>query len=107
MKESWIMAIGYLTMQARTAHDALPLKGVRVTVLDDEQNRIYELTTDENGETGKVPLETMDKSYSQNENFTGTPYVAYNVSAQAEGFEPVYVSDVPDRKSTRLNSSHR
>ena len=98
------MAIGYLTMQARTAHDALPLKGVRVTVLDDEQNRIYELTTDENGETGKVPLETMDKSYSQNENFTGTPYVAYNVSAQAEGFEPVYVSDVPifDGESARL-----
>ncbi len=31
------MAIGYLTMQARTAHDALPLSGVQVTVLDDEQ----------------------------------------------------------------------
>lgn len=98
------MAIGYLTMQARTAHEALPLSGVQVSVLDDEQNRIYELTTDENGETGKVPLETMDKSYSQNENFTGTPYVAYNVSAQAEGFEPVYVSDVPifDGESARL-----
>ena len=89
------MAIGYLTMQARTAHDALPLKGVRVTVLDDEQNRIYELMTDENGETRKVPLETMDKSYSQNENFTGTPYVTYHVSAQAEGFDSVYVSDIP------------
>ncbi len=89
------MAIGYLTMQARTAHDALPLSGVHVTVLDDEQNRIYELTTDESGETRKVPLETMDKSYSQNENFTGTPYVTYNVSAQAEGFESVYVADIP------------
>ena len=98
------MAIGYLTMQARTAHDALPLSGVRVTVLDDEQNRIYELTTDENGETRRVSLETMDKSYSQNENFTGTPYVAYNVSAQAEGFEPVYVSDIPvfDGESAHL-----
>lgn len=89
------MAIGYLTMQARTAHDALPLSGVHVTVLDDEQNRIYELTTDESGETRKVPLETMDKSYSLNENFTGTPYVTYNVSAQAEGFESVYVADIP------------
>jgi len=95
VKESWIMAIGYLTMQARTAHDALPLSGVQVTVLDDEQNRIYELTTDENGETRRVSLETMDKSYSQNENFTGTPYVAYNVYAQAEGFESVYVADIP------------
>ncbi len=45
------MAIGYLTMQARTAHDAVPLQGVRITVLDDEQNRVYELRTDENGET--------------------------------------------------------
>ena len=98
------MAIGYLTMQARTAHEALPLPGVRVSVLDDEQNRIYELTTDENGETRRVPLETMDKSYSQNENFTGTPYVTYNVLAQAEGFESVYVSDIPifDGESAHL-----
>ncbi len=89
------MAIGYLTMQARTAHDALPLRGVQVTVLDDEQNRVYELTTDENGETRRVALETVDKRYSQDENFTGTPYVTYNVLAQAEGFNPVYVSDIP------------
>lgn len=95
MKENEIMAIGYLMMQARAAHDALPLSGVQVTVLDDEQNRVYELTTDESGETRKVPLETVDKSYSQNENFTGTPYVTYNVLAQAEGFDSVYVTDIP------------
>ena len=58
------MAIGYLTMQARTAHDALPLRGVQVTVLDDEQNRVYELTTDENGETRRVALETVDKRHA-------------------------------------------
>ena len=98
------MAIGYLTIQARTAHEALPLPGVQVSVLDDEQNRIYELTTDENGETRRVSLETMDKSYSQNENFAGTPYVTYNVLAQAEGFEPVVVSDIPifDGESAHL-----
>lgn len=98
------MAIGYLTMQARTAHDALPLPGVRVSVFDDEQNRIYELVTDESGETRRVALETMDKSYSQNENFTGTPYITYNVLAQAEGFEPVSVADIPifDGESAHL-----
>ena len=91
-------------MQARTAHDALPLSGVQVTVLDDEQNRIYELTTDVSGETRRVSLETMDKGYSQNENFTGTPYVTYNVLAQAEGFESVYVADIPifDGESAHL-----
>lgn len=89
------MAIGYLTMQARTAHDALPLSGVQVSVLDDEQNRVYTLVTDENGETRRVSLETVDKRYSQNENFTGTPYVTYNVLAQATGFDPLYISDIP------------
>lgn len=95
MKENRIMAIGYLTMQARTAHDALPLRGVQVSVLDDEQNRVYTLTTDENGETRRVSLETVDKRYSQDEKFTGTPYVTYNVLAQAEGFNSVYVADIP------------
>ena len=89
------MAIGYLTMQARTAHDAVPLQGVRITVLDDEQNRVYELRTDENGETRRVPLETVDKRFSVNPDFTGTPFVTYNVLAQAEGFNSVYVSDIP------------
>ncbi|MCM1297786.1 MAG: LysM peptidoglycan-binding domain-containing protein [Muribaculaceae bacterium] len=89
------MAIGYLKMQARTAHDALPLRGVQIRVLDDEGNRVYELTTDESGETRSVPLETVDKRYSQNQDFTGTPYVTYNVLAQAEGFHSLYVSDIP------------
>lgn len=89
------MAIGYLMMQARTAHDAVPLRGVQIRVLDDEQNRIYELTTDENGETRSVSLETVDKRYSQDENFVGTPYVTYNVMAQAKGFNALYVADIP------------
>ena len=98
------MAIGYLTMQARTAHEPLPLQGVRVSVLDDEQNRIYELVTDENGETRRVALETMDKRYSQDENFAGTPFVTYNVYAQADGFEPVSVTSIPifDGESAHL-----
>lgn len=89
------MAIGYLMMQARTAHDAVPLSGVQISVLDDEQNRVYELVTDENGETRSVSLETVDKSYSQNQNFAGTPYVTYNVLAQAEGFNTLFVTDIP------------
>lgn len=89
------MAVGYLMMQARTAHDALPLSGVQISVLDDEQNRIYELTTDENGETRSVSLETVDKRYSQNENFEGTPYVTYSVLAQAQGFNTLFVEEIP------------
>lgn len=89
------MAIGYLIVQARTAHDAVPLKGVQIRILDDRINIIYELTTDENGETQKVSLDTLDKSYSQNPNFTGSPYTSYNVLAQMTGFNSVYVSGIP------------
>lgn len=89
------MAIGYLTMQVRTAHDAVPLQGVQITVSDDEGSRVYELRTDENGATRRVPLETVDKRFSLNQDFTGTPFVSYNVFAQAEGFDPVYISNIP------------
>ena len=89
------MAIGYLTMQARTAHDAVPLSNVQITVFDDQGNTVYKLSTDESGETPAVPLETLDKSFSQNAYFTGTPFISYHVLAQASGFNSLYISDIP------------
>ena len=89
------MAIGYLLMEARTAHDAVPLSGIQIRILSLSGNTVYTLTTDENGEAGPVPLETLDKSFSQNPYFTGTPYYSYNVLAQASGFHPLYITDIP------------
>ena len=89
------MAIGYLTIQARTADDAVPLRGVQVTIMDDQGRRVYDLITDENGETQSVPLETVSRDFSLESSYTGTPYVGYNVFAQASGFNSVYVSGVP------------
>ena len=90
-----VMAIGYLLMEARTAHDAVPLSGIQIRILSLSGNTVYTLTTDENGEAGPVPLETLDKSFSQNPYFTGTPYYSYNVLAQASGFHPLYITDIP------------
>ena len=89
------MAIGYLRIQARTAHDAVPLQGVQVTVLDDQGRSVYNLVTDESGETQTVPLETVSKDFSLQSSYTGTPYVGYDVFAQASGFNSVYISGVP------------
>jgi len=89
------MAIGYLTIQARTAHDAIPLADVRISILDESDNSIYELTTDENGETQVVPLNTVDKSFSLNQYYTGLPYVSYGVLAQKEGFHSLSVLSIP------------
>lgn len=89
------MAIGYLTIQARTAHDAVPLGGVRIRIFNQQGNSVYVLTTDENGETEKIPLETLDKSFSQNPYYAGTPFISYNVLAQMSGFNSLYVKNVP------------
>ncbi len=89
------MAIGYLRIQARTAQDAVPLEGTRVWVLDDEENVLYRLVTDESGETQEVSLETLDGSYSQDPDYSGKPYSEYGVIVDAEGFESVSVEDIP------------
>lgn len=89
------MAIGYLTIQARTAHDALPLSGASIRIMDAQGASVYELTTDENGETRTVPLETLDKSFSLSPYYSGIPYTNYSVLARASGFNSLYVSDIP------------
>lgn len=89
------MAIGYLTMQVRTANDAVPLRGVQVTVLDDQGRSVYDLVTDENGETQPVPLETVSRDFSLESSYAGAPYVGYNVFVQTSGFNSVYISGVP------------
>ncbi len=89
------MAIGYLTVQSRTAHDALPLEGVQIRITDDEGRRVYDLITDENGETQVVSLETVGKALSLESDYLGEPYVGYNVMAQRAGFNSVSVSGIP------------
>lgn len=90
-----LMAIGYLTIRAHLAQEDVPLSGVQVSIMDDRRNSLYELITDENGETRTVPLETLDKSFSRNQYFTGTPYTSYNVLVQAAGFNSLYVTGIP------------
>ena len=89
------MAIGYLRIQARVASDAIPLEGTQVRILDDQGQRVYDLITDENGETPMVSLETVEASLSLDPNYSGTPYIGYNVLAQLEGFESLYIEGVP------------
>ena len=89
------MAIGYLLVQVRTAQDAVPLEGVHVRILGEQGEILYHLMTDESGETQKVPLETLDKGFSQNPYYAGLPYKSYNVLVQREGFNTLYVSHIP------------
>lgn len=89
------MASGYLQVQARTAQNIIPLVGAQVRILDDEGNTLYQLTTDESGETQVIALETVDRSFSQDPNYVGIPYSSYGVIVDAEGFRSASVTGIP------------
>ncbi len=89
------MATGYLKVQVRTAQDAIPVDGAQIRILDDEGNTLYRLTTDDSGETQVIALGTVDKIFSQSPDYTELPYANYGVTVDAEGFQPVSVTDIP------------
>ena len=89
------MATGYLIIQARTAHEALPLKGIQIWIMDEYEKNTYHVTTDESGETEKIALETLERSLSLDPDFSGAPFISYNVFALAEGFNSIHVVGIP------------
>lgn len=89
------MATGYLHIQARTAHSAVPLSGIQVRIADMEGNTLYELTTDENGETPVISLDTVERHFSQTPDYDGNPFTSYSVLAQGVGFDSLSVLDIP------------
>lgn len=89
------MATGYLIIQARMAHDALPLGGVQIWIMDARERHVYHVTTDESGETKRIALETLDKSLSLDPDFTGTPFISYDVLAIAKGFNSIHIIGIP------------
>ncbi len=89
------MATGYLIIQARAAHNALPLKWVQIWIMDQQEKHTYYVKTDESGETERIALETLDKTLSLDPNFSGTPFTSYDVFALAEGFHSVHIIGIP------------
>ncbi|MDP4143689.1 MAG: LysM peptidoglycan-binding domain-containing protein [Bacillota bacterium] len=88
------MGTGNLIIQARTAEDALPLNGVRVRIRNHEGTVLYDMTTDESGETKQITLEAVDRGLSLDPSYLGKPYSEYSLEAEAEGFNSLYIADV-------------
>jgi len=88
------MGKGNLIIQARTADSALPLSGVRVRIRDHQGNVLYDLITDESGETKQISLEAADKELSLDPNYSGTPYTTYILEAEKDGFNTLNINDV-------------
>lgn len=88
------MGKGNLLIQARTANNAVPLSGVQITIMDDQDRVLYQLTTDDSGNTTEVSLETVDKDLSLDPNYPYPPYISYQLVAEKEGFNRLHIIDV-------------
>lgn len=88
------MAVGNLLVQVRSANDIIPVPDARVRIRDEAGNVLYDLVTDESGDTQEVTLDTVDKSLSLDPNYTGTPYTSYTVDVAAAGFNSLTIYGV-------------
>ena len=85
---------GRLEIRVNARIQARPVSGARVTVsyTGDPQNVIEELITDGDGRTETLDLATPPLEYSLEPN-VNQPYSEYTVKVEAEGYEPVEVTD--------------
>lgn len=87
------MAKGYLVVNVYSGTIANPVKNATVTVLKDEINIITTMTN-ENGQTDIITLDTVDKSYSEKEQYKTRPYETYDISVTALGLTKTKIEEV-------------
>ena len=87
------MAKGYLKVNVYSDTIANPVKNASVTILKNEQI-IYTTTTNESGQTELITLDTVDKSYSEDEQFLVRPYETYDLVVSALGLTRTRIDGV-------------
>lgn len=87
------MAKGNLIVNVYSDNIANPVKNAKVTVLKDG-NEVVTVTTDEDGQTEPIVLDTVDKSYTEEEQHEVRPYETYDVLVTALGLTPTRIDGV-------------
>ncbi len=87
------MANGYLVVNVYSDTIANPVPNAMVTVSKNGVNLITEMT-DEDGKTPPITLQTVDKSYSLEEQHEVRPYETYDVLVTALGLTPTKIVGV-------------
>lgn len=75
---------GYLKVNVYSGSIANPVKGARVTILKDGRV-ITSVETDEDGKTPSITLETVNKKFSEEEQYNTRPYETYDIIVEALG----------------------
>lgn len=99
-------AYGELRISVISSVALIPIQGATVTIAYTEKpsQPIFVDTTDSSGETGIIQLTAPAFELSQAPSEI-QPYTDYNITVEAEGYEPVLVSGseiLPDRRALQL-----
>lgn len=87
------MAKGYLVVNVYSDTIANPVKNATVTVSKNEIDIITAMTN-ENGQTDTITLNTVDKSYSEKEQYKTRPYETYDILVTALGLTKTKIEGV-------------
>jgi len=87
------MAKGYLIVNVYSGTIANPVRNATVQVLKNG-NRIKEIKTNEEGRTETISLDTIDKSFSENDQQQTRPYETYDVLVNALGLTETRIEGV-------------
>lgn len=87
------MANGYLVVNVYNDTVANPVRNAEVKVSKDGVELVT-VTTDEDGRTQPITLETVDKSYSEEEQHEVRPYETYDVTVTSLGLTPTTIEGV-------------
>ena len=87
------MGLGYLTVTARMGDDAIPVAGALVTVRDKRGEILYQVHTDENGNTGTFSLPAPDKEFTLSPEYARSSYASYDVEIAKAGYNTINVHD--------------
>ena len=90
--------MGYLVVRATTASEALPLENATVSVYGNEEtfsSLIARLQTGSDGLTPKIGLLAPPRSLSEVPGNGSRSYATYNVSVHKDGFDPLFLTNVP------------
>ena len=84
---------GYLKINVYGDSVANPVKNANITI-SKNGNIIFTTTTNENGQTEIIPLNTVNKSYSEEEQNEIRPYETYDVTVSSLGLTDTKIEGV-------------
>ena len=87
------MAKGYLIVNVYSGTVANPVNNATVEI-SKNGNNIATIYTNEDGQTNTITLDTVDKSYSEQEQYEVRPYETYDVKVTSLGLTPTKVEGV-------------